>query len=95
MNNKTDTSLGRLTVSIRLLDSSQAIESSLGKSIPKSRNRVLDSIPTFDIENRVDKISIYSRYYLKNRIDLLRLEMILVLLLAYKYIYFLYLLFIF
>ena len=43
--------MNRLIVSIRLLDSSQAIESSLGKSIPKSRNRVLDSISSFGLEN--------------------------------------------
>ena len=66
----------RLTVSIRLLDSSQVIESSLGKSIPKSRNRVLDSIPTFGLENRVDSIPIFRRYYLKNRLDLPRLIII-------------------
>ena len=53
--------MDRLTVSTRLLDSSQAIESSLGKSLPKSRNRVLDSIPTFRLENGVDSISIFRR----------------------------------
>ena len=63
----------RLIVLIRLLDSSQVIESSLGKSIPKSRNRVLDSIPTFGLENRVDSIPIFRRYYLKIRLDLPRL----------------------
>ena len=66
--------LYRLIVSIRLLDSSQVIESSLGKSISKSRNRVLDSFFTFSFKNLVDSILIFSKYYLKNRLNLLRIE---------------------
>ena len=51
--------LNRLTISIRSLNLSKLIKSSLSKLIPKSRNRVLDSIPTFKLKNRVESIPIF------------------------------------